>query len=194
MGIGGSATNDAGIGMLRALGSGFSIGAVIPSRIAVLAYEQLESIDLAGLDTRTRGLRIEVAVDVDNPLCGSSGASRTFAAQKGASPEQVEELERVLQRFADVAERVLGRDYRNVPGAGAAGGLGFAFVAFLGGHLVPGVTLVACEVWPRRTPEGASYCMTGEGKIDPQTLHGKTVDGVAQMALQRGVSRDRVWR
>ncbi len=187
VGIGGSATNDAGIGMLRALGVRFLDRRGDPIEDCILAYGQLESIDLAGLESRLAGARIEVAVDVDNPLCGSAGAARTFAPQKGATPEQVEQLERVLQRFADVTESVLGRDYRNVPGAGAAGGLGFAFVAFLGAHLVPGVTLVAREAGLDELLRGASLCMTGEGKIDLQTLHGKTVDGVAKMALQRGV-------
>lgn len=188
VGLGGSATNDAGVGMLRALGVRFLDRHGEPIEGGILTYERLESIDLTGLDPRIADAHIEVAVDVDNPLCGPNGAARTFAEQKGATPTQIEQLDNVLRRIADVSERVLGRDYRNVPGAGAAGGLGFAFVAFLGASLVPGVTLVAREAGLDELLRGAACCMTGEGKIDLQTLHGKTVDGVAKIAREHGVA------
>jgi glycerate kinase len=187
VGIGGSATNDCGIGMLRALGVQFydARGAQIEGPI--LAFRDLESIDLEGLDQRIPAAQIDVAVDVDNPLCGPNGAARTFAAQKGASEEQIEQLDATLQHIADVSERTLHRDHRNVAGAGAAGGLGFALVAFLGAHLQPGVRLIAKQCGLGAALRDAQLCLTGEGKIDLQTLHGKTIAGVAEMARECGV-------
>ena len=185
--IGGSATNDAGVGMLRALGVRFfdADGAAIGAGMA--AYARLARIDVQALDARLAHTRIDVAVDVDNPLCGSDGAAHTFAAQKGASPEQIALLDGVLAHIADVAERTLHRDDRNVPGAGAAGGLGFALIAFLGARMEPGVALIAREWNLGELFDGAALCMTGEGKIDAQTLHGKTVAGVGALARARNV-------
>jgi glycerate 2-kinase len=187
IGIGGSATNDAGIGMLRALGARFlrADGAIVDTGIA--SYEQLATIDLQALDPRLAGVRIDVAVDVDNPLYGNDGAARTFAPQKGASQADVVVLERVMEHIADVAERTLHRDFRNAPGAGAAGGLGFALLAFLGAHMEPGVALIAREWHLDEQLRGATLCLTGEGKIDEQTLHGKTVAGVGELARARNV-------
>jgi glycerate kinase len=187
IGLGGSATNDAGIGALRALGARF-LG---PEREeitgGVLDYERLAGIDLARFDERIARIHIEAAVDVDNPLCGINGAARTFAAQKGAHPDQVAMLNRTLEHVADVAQRTLQRDYRDAPGAGAAGGLGFALVAFLGAEMKPGVELVARESGLEDMLKRAKLCMTGEGKIDEQTLHGKVVRGVAEIARKRNV-------
>lgn len=187
VGIGGSATNDAGTGMLRALGVRFldRDGDELGERI--LTYEALHSIDASGMDARVKNVRINVAVDVDNPLCGPNGASETFAPQKGASPEQTRRLDAVLRHIAEIAAATLGNDFSTTPGAGAAGGLGFALVAFLGAHLEPGVAIIARESGLDDALTGASGCMTGEGKIDEQTLHGKTVDGVAAIARRRGV-------
>lgn len=187
MGIGGSATDDGGIGMLRALGVRFLDASGTPIDGEILEFAAMESIALDGLDARIASTRIEVAVDVDNPLCGPDGASRTFAAQKGATPEQIEQLEAVLAHFATVSARSLGRDESTVPGTGAAGGLGFALVAFLGATLSPGVRLIAQETGLDKLLASASLCMTGEGKIDLQTLHGKTVYGVAEIARAHGV-------
>jgi glycerate kinase len=187
IGIGGSATNDAGTGMLRALGVRF----LDPDGVAIdgpiLAFEQLASIDRSRLDPRLSHVRIDVAVDVDSPLCGPSGASYTFAAQKGATPDQIRDLDRVLGHIADVTAAALGHDYRDAEGAGAAGGLGFALKAFLGATLEPGVALIARESGLDASLNGATCCMTGEGKIDDQTLHGKTVAGVAEIASKHGV-------
>jgi glycerate 2-kinase len=182
IGIGGSATNDAGTGMLRALGLRFldQDGSEISG--GILEYRRLRSIDLDGLDERVKRISIEVAVDVDNPLCGPNGASQTFGPQKGATPQQVDRLDRVLEHIATIAAQVLGRDDRDVPGAGAAGGLGFALMAFLGARAQPGVQLIARACGLDRLLEGAGLCLTGEGRIDMQTLHGKTVDGVAALA------------
>lgn len=187
VGLGGSATNDAGTGMLRALGVRFLDKDGDELREGILTYERLASIDLEALDTRVRNVRIDAAVDVDNPLCGPDGASYTFAKQKGATPEQIERLDAVLEHIADIASRALGHDERNTPGAGAAGGLGFALVAFLDANLEPGVRLIADEAGLPDMMHGASLCMTGEGKIDLQTLHGKTVAGVAEIARGSGV-------
>jgi glycerate kinase len=187
MGIGGSATNDAGTGMLRALGVRFleASGAEIDGDI--LDFARLGSIEVDRLDARIAQTTIEVAVDVDNPLYGPDGASHTFAEQKGAAPEQIARLEEVLRHIAGVSARTLGRDESNVPGAGAAGGLGFGLVAYLGAKLLPGVRLIARECGLDKLLDGATLCLTGEGKIDLQTLHGKTVYGVAQIARDHRV-------
>ena len=182
VGLGGSATNDAGTGMLRALGVRFLDASGDELREGILTYQRLASIDLEGLDDRVRDVQIDAAVDVDNPLCGPDGASHTFAKQKGATPEQIEQLDAVLEHIADVASKALGHDERNTPGAGAAGGLGFALSAFLDAKLERGVRLIAREAGLPDMMRGASLCMTGEGKIDMQTLHGKTVAGVADIA------------
>jgi glycerate 2-kinase len=187
VGLGGSATNDAGTGMLRALGVRFRAGGGSEIAGPMPAYRQLASIDLSGLDPRLAGVRILAATDVDNPLCGPNGAARTFAAQKGANAEEIEQLDALLSHIADVAAATLHRDERDTPGAGAAGGLGFALIAFLGATAESGVALVARE-WDLKTLlRDAAVCMTGEGKIDAQTLHGKTVSGVADAARACGV-------
>ena len=186
VGIGGSATNDAGTGMLRALGVRFldANGTEIDGPIG--EYRGLATIDVSGLDERLQSTSIEVACDVDNPLYGPDGATRTFARQKGATPAQIEELEATLRHVAGIAAATLGRDRSAVPGAGAAGGLGFAFDAFLGARLERGVDVVARACGLDDLLTGASLCLTGEGKIDLQTLHGKTIDGVARHAAAHG--------
>lgn len=187
LGIGGSATSDAGVGMLRALGVRFldAAGSVLGTSIA--SYEGLATIDRQGLDPRLTEASIRVAVDVDNPLTGNHGAARTFAPQKGASDQEIVLLDRVAKHIADVVERTLHRDFRDTAGAGAAGGLGFALLAFLGAQLEPGVTLIAQEVHFDDLLHDATLCITGEGKIDEQTLHGKTVSGVGDLARARHV-------
>lgn len=188
VGIGGSATNDAGVGMLRALGVRFydADGAELGNHI--LQYDRLDRIDVSNLDARSQRVRVEVASDVDNPLCGPHGAAYTFAAQKGASQDEIEQLDRILRRIAVVSEKTLGRDFSTEHGAGAAGGLGFALMAFLGARLESGVELVAQETGLDRDLESANLCLTGEGSIDEQTLHGKTIDGVARIAKKHGVA------
>lgn len=187
IGIGGSATNDAGTGMLRALGVRFLADGDVAIEGSIAAFERLLKIDVEHLDRRIADVAIDVAVDVDNPLCGSRGAARTFAPQKGAKPDDVELLDRTLAHIADVAAATLHHDYREVPGAGAAGGLGFALVAFLHARMEHGVALVARETGLDALLANATLCMTGEGKIDEQTLSGKTVLGVGEMARNRGV-------
>lgn len=187
IGIGGSASNDGGAGLLEALGARLSAGnggALAPGGAALA---QLATLDLSALDPRLRTVRIEVASDVDNPLTGPSGASAVFGPQKGATPAQVAELDRALGHFADLVARATGRDLRETPGAGAAGGMGFALVAVLGATIRSGAALVAELRGLGPALGGAALCLTGEGRIDAQTLHGKTVDGVAKIARSAGV-------
>lgn len=187
LGLGGSATNDAGAGMLTALGARLldAEGHSLPPGGGALA--RIASIDIHGLDPRLAGARIDVASDVDNPLCGPQGASHVFGPQKGATPAQVHELDQALERFADICARSLGADHRDAPGAGAAGGLGFAAKAFLDARFRPGVDIVAELGGLAQAVEGATLVFTGEGRMDAQTLRGKTPAGVARIARQAGV-------
>lgn len=187
MGFGGSATNDGGVGMLRALGARFlgESGTELPA--GGLALQHLTNIDLEGLDPRLQHVQFEVACDVDNTLTGENGASHVFGPQKGASPSQVRELDLALGVYADVAAELLGKDERNAPGAGAAGGIGFAAKAFLNADFRPGVQLVADLAGLADAVQGADLVITGEGKLDRQTLFGKTPAGVAAVASAAGV-------
>jgi glycerate kinase len=187
LGLGGSATNDAGAGMLSALGLRIldAQGNAIADGGAALA--QAARIDASALDPRLAAVRIEVASDVDNPLCGPHGASAVFGPQKGATPAQVSQLDAALTHFADLCARALGRDERDRAGSGAAGGLGFAAHAFLNAVFRPGVEVVAELGGLAQAMQGATLAFTGEGRMDEQTLHGKTPAGVARIARQAGV-------
>ncbi len=187
LGLGGSATNDAGAGLLQALGMRFldDQGRELAAGGAALAA--LDQLDLSGLDARLLQVQIEVAADVDNPLCGARGASAVFGPQKGATPEQVAELDTALGRFARIAAATLGEDHAEFPGVGAAGGLGFAARAFLKATFRPGIELVAELSGLAEAVQGADLVITGEGRIDAQTLHGKTPVGVARVAQDAGV-------
>lgn len=187
LGFGGSATNDGGSGMLRALGARFEDAAGQPLAPGGAALAQLARIDLSGLDPRLAQVDFEVACDVDNPLCGPRGASQVFGPQKGATPEQVRQLDAALARFADVCAQTLGHDDRGLPGSGAAGGIGFAARSFLGASFRPGIELVAEVSGLEQALIGADLVITGEGRIDLQTLHGKTPMGVASIAKRHGV-------
>lgn len=186
--IGGSATNDAGAGMAQALGFRLldASGEDLPLGGAALA--RLERIDVPpSLRQRLSGVRVRVACDVDNPLCGPNGASHVYGPQKGATPDQVRELDAALERFACVVARDLGVAVRDVPGSGAAGGLGAGLLAFLHGELVPGVDVVVDAVGLVAKLEGASLCITGEGQLDLQTLRGKTPMGALRAAKAHSV-------
>tara|TARA_Y100000748_G_scaffold276070_1_gene252228 strand:+ start:165 stop:1316 length:1152 start_codon:yes stop_codon:yes gene_type:complete len=187
LGLGGSATNDGGAGLLAALGVRFLDvqGAELPPGGAALA--RLRQIDLTGLDTRLAQVEVMVAADVDNPLCGPRGASAVFGPQKGASPEQVAQLDAALGHYADVMAATLGEDLRDQPGVGAAGGLGFAARAVLRAGFRPGVELVAELSGLAQAVQGADLVITGEGRLDGQSLHGKTPVGVARIARAAGV-------
>lgn len=182
IGIGGSATNDGGAGMIQALGgrllddSGREIG---PGGGAL---SQLASIDVSRLDSRLRTVKIEVACDVDNPLTGARGASAVFGPQKGATDDMVRVLDQHLTHFADVAEKALGTTYRETEGAGAAGGLGWSLLAFLHADLKRGIDIVLEAVDFENEVQDADLVITGEGRIDSQTIYGKTPIGVAKAA------------
>jgi len=187
LGLGGSATNDGGAGMLAALGVRLldaQDGELAPGGGALA---QLARIDTSALDPRLRNVQVEVACDVDNPLCGPQGASYVFGPQKGATPDQVRELDRCLAHLADVCARHLSRDLRDTPGAGAAGGLGYAALAFLDATFRPGVEIVAEVGGLEAAMAGAALAFTGEGRMDAQTLRGKTPAGVARVASRAGV-------
>ncbi|MBS1693963.1 MAG: glycerate kinase [Actinobacteria bacterium] len=186
VGLGGSATNDAGTGMLTALGAVFSDADGNPLPPGGAALGQLSGIDLDGLDPRLDSVRIRLACDVTAPLLGPSGASAVFGPQKGATPADVERLESALARLVTVASAARGEVKSVVPGAGAAGGLGFAFLEFLGAESKPGVEEVAETVGLEEAVRGADWVFTGEGSVDAQTVMGKTPFGVAQVARGSG--------
>ena len=187
IGIGGSATTDGGAGCLAALGAKFldARGKVLLPGGAALA--NLHKIDLQHLDSRLRECRIKVLCDVTNPLCGPNGAAFIYAPQKGASAEDVELLDRSLSHFADVTAQTLGRDLQNIPGAGAAGGLGFGLLAFCNARLVPGIDTVLEVTHFEEKLHHADLVLTGEGSLDEQTLNGKTIAGVARLAQKKNV-------
>lgn len=186
--IGGSATNDGGAGMAQALGVRMLDGAgreIGPGGSALL---DLERIDMTALDPRAAKTRFSVACDVDNPLTGPKGASVVYGAQKGGDPEALALLDRALGHFAAVVARDLSVDVRDVPGAGAAGGLGAGLVAFLGAQLRPGVEVVMDAVGFEERLRGSDLVLTGEGSFDEQSLHGKTAIGVVEVARQADVA------
>ena len=185
--IGGSATNDAGTGMLSALGARFLDAQGQPLPPGGLALAKVASIDLTGLDTRLKDVQFEVAADVNNPLCGPQGASHIFGPQKGASAEQVLALDAALGHFAEQSAKVLGKDDSAHPGSGAAGGMGFAAKAYLNASFRPGVEVVADLTGLAEALEDADLVITGEGRFDAQTLRGKTPFGVARIAQRKGV-------
>ncbi|MDR3684513.1 MAG: glycerate kinase [Geothrix sp.] len=187
VGIGGSATNDGGSGMARALGARFldAGGHELPEGGAALA--RLARIDLSGLDPRLAEASILVACDVDNPLCGPRGASAVYGPQKGATPEMVQELDAALAVFAGIAAAATGRDIATSPGAGAAGGLGAGLLFFTPASLRPGVAIVLETTGFETLARGADLVFTGEGRTDFQTAMGKAPVGVAEVARRQGV-------
>ena len=186
LGIGGSATNDGGAGMVQALGARLLDleGRELDGSGGDLA--RLERIDVSALDPRLAECRIEVACDVDNPLTGARGASAVFGPQKGATPEMVQVLDANLARLARIVGRDLGVAVDAVPGAGAAGGMGAAMLAFFGATLKPGIEIVTAAVDLDTHVRDADLVITGEGRIDFQTVHGKTPIGVARVAKRHG--------
>lgn len=183
MGLGGSATNDCGVGMLRALGYRFydAAGEELCNTISIL--ERVENISTAERHPLLMGVKFTAAVDVDNPLYGAQGAAHIFAPQKGASPEMVERLDRALCHFAEVVDA----DAAEVAGAGAAGGMGYALYTMLGARMRPGIEIVLALLDFERRAQGAALVVTGEGSIDSQTLHGKAPAGVLAAAQRLGI-------
>ncbi|OPJ57239.1 glycerate kinase family protein [Alkalithermobacter paradoxus] len=187
IGIGGSATNDGGAGMIQALGGklldkdGNELG------LGARALNKLHKIDLSNLDNRIKSVNIDVACDVDNILTGKKGASYVFGPQKGATPEMVKIMDENLIHYANIIRKELDIDIEHVPGAGAAGGLGAGLMAFLGANLRKGVELVIRYTGLEEKIKGANYVFTGEGSIDSQTIHGKTPYGVSITARKFGI-------
>lgn len=199
--LGGSATNDAGAGMLSALGARLmdEQGTTLPPGGGQL--DRLHTLDLSGLDPRLRELRVQVAVDVDNPLTGPRGASAVFGPQKGTSEDDVARLDAALATFADHVGQALGQDHRDTPGAGAAGGMGFAALALLHAELRPGIELIMEHVGFEELLKTSDLVITGEGRLDGQSLAGKTPIGIARAAKRYDIpvvvlagSLDRGWQ
>jgi len=184
---GGSATNDGGAGMLRALGMRWLDDQGNPLAPGGAALAQLDRADASDLDPRLAQIELIIATDVNNPLCGPSGASATFGPQKGATPELVQQLDRALARLADVTAHTLAKDVRDAAGAGAAGGLGFAAMAWLNAQMKPGVQMIAELVELEASIQQADLVFTGEGRMDAQTQQGKTPMGVIQIAQRHQV-------
>lgn len=182
IGIGGSATNDGGVGMARALGVRFldADGKELANGGGALA--DLATIDVSGIDSRINDVTLLVACDVDNPLCGPTGASFVYGPQKGATPEMVEALDAALANYADIAEKTLGKSVKDTPGAGAAGGLGAGLMLFTQTELRPGIDIILEVNEFDKALEGASLMLTGEGQTDFQTARGKAPVGAAKWA------------
>ena len=184
IGLGGSATNDGGIGMLSALGVSFldKDNQNIVANGAGLQH--IKSINIDGLDARLSNCEILVACDVDNPLCGNHGASHVFGPQKGATPEDIQLLDDALKHYGDCIKQQFNIDVLNQSGAGAAGGMGAALMAFTNATLKPGIDLVLEAVQLNHYMDKTDLVITGEGRIDSQTIYGKTPMGVAKIAKQ----------
>jgi glycerate 2-kinase len=187
IGIGGSATNDGGAGMAQALGAMLlnASNTVIAPGGAALAT--LAHISTSSMDARLQNCTVEVACDVTNPLCGPMGASAVYGPQKGATPEMVEELDKALAHYAQIIEHDLGRPVRDIPGAGAAGGLGAGLIAFLHAKSLPGAQIVFEAVSLEERIRKADLVITAEGQIDAQTAYGKSVGAVAEIAKRYGL-------
>ena len=196
IGLGGSATNDGGLGMARALGFRFSGEAEketdrvcdLPKLTRIRAPDAPRNLTaLSRQDSKRRTFpKIIAAVDVANPLLGPRGATRTFGPQKGGTPEQLELLEQGLRRLADIVARDLGCDFRDVPGAGAAGGLGFGLMSFCGAQIKSGFDVVSEFTGLQEAIKESDIVITGEGRLDEQTLEGKAPSGVARLAREAG--------
>lgn len=182
IGLGGSATNDGGAGMVQALGAKLLTASGQPIAPGGEGLETLATIDISELDSRLSRCQIDVACDVTNPLTGEEGASAVFGPQKGATPEMVTFLDSALAHYAACIQRDLGRDVLTLEGGGAAGGMGAALYAFCGAALRPGIEIVTDALHLDALVADASLVITGEGRMDSQTIHGKVPVGVAKVA------------
>ncbi|SET16823.1 glycerate kinase [Kosakonia radicincitans] len=187
IGIGGSATNDGGAGMVQALGAKLLDEQDRQIAPGGAALESLARIDLRELDKRLAGCRIEVACDVTNPLTGEAGASAVFGPQKGATPEMIARLDKALEHYAEIIASDLDIDVLNLAGGGAAGGMGAALYAFCGAELRQGIEIVTDALALDKHVRGADLVITGEGRIDSQTVHGKVPVGVAKVAKRYNI-------
>lgn len=186
IGIGGSATNDGGMGLLKALGYRFTNASGGETEILADVAE----INGAGVDPNIKKIRFKVACDVSNPLLGVRGATAVYGPQKGADAKMLEELERGMQNYAEVCEKFLGKSYSEYPGAGAAGGVGFAMIGFLGAELVPGWKVLSELTDLESLVKDSDLIITGEGSIDEQSISGKLIDGIAAIAKKHN---KRLW-
>lgn len=184
IGIGGSATNDGGVGMLQGLGAKFLDKEGQELTFGGAALSKLHEIDLTDFDSRIAESEIMVACDVDNPLCGPRGASAVYGPQKGATPAIVMQLDKTLEHYGRIAQLKTGRDIVEYPGAGAAGGLGAGLLFFTKAKLCPGVDIILETTQFSQLVAGAQLVITGEGKTDFQTAYGKAPVGVAKLAKQ----------
>ncbi|NUL38791.1 glycerate kinase [Kosakonia sacchari] len=187
IGIGGSATNDGGAGMVQALGAKLLDENGQQIALGGAALETLARIDTAQLDKRLAECRIEVACDVTNPLTGKEGASAVFGPQKGATPEMIARLDKALGHYARIIARDLDLDVLHLAGGGAAGGMGAALYAFCGAELRQGIEIVTDALALDEYVIGADLVITGEGRIDSQTVHGKVPVGVAKVAKRHNI-------
>lgn len=187
LGIGGSATTDGGVGMAQAMGWRFLDKAGNELQPGGADLLKLASIDSSGVDARLKNVEITVACDVDNPLSGTKGAAFVYAPQKGADAAAVRKLDAGLRQLVKITKKTIGSDFARIPGAGAAGGLGFGLMAFCGARVKKGVECVAEAVHLAECLQGCDLVITGEGRIDDQTIHGKTPVGVAAVARRLGI-------
>lgn len=187
IGLGGSATNDGGVGLLQALGARFLDKSGSELSYGGAALKELHQIDLSNFDNRLQNAYFEIASDVTNPLIGKEGASRIFGPQKGADEEKVVQLDEALTHYGMIVKDITGKDVAMAEGAGAAGGLGAAFLAFFNSNMQRGVDIVLKLTEFTDKIEGADYVFTGEGSIDGQTVFGKTPYGVSKAAQAHNI-------
>ena len=186
IGIGGSATNDGGIGMLTALGFEFLGKDGLPVGIAAGALKDVVFIKNDKVLPELKECNFKIACDVTNPLCGENGATYIYGPQKGVTEDMKDALDHAMADYANVTKACLGTDFACAPGAGAAGGLGFAFLSYLDADLQPGIDLVLNAVEMEKAMEGADLVFTGEGRLDHQTAMGKAPVGIAKLAKKHG--------
>lgn len=182
IGIGGSVTNDGGIGMLKALGVRFLDENGEDAGEGGQALAKVARIDVSGMNPLLKECHIQVACDVNNPLCGENGSTYVYGPQKGVTEDMKKTLDEAMAHFARVTSETLENDYMNTPGAGAAGGLGYAFLAYTSAALTPGIELILDAVGLEEELSGADVVVTGEGRLDFQTAMGKAPVGVARLA------------
>lgn len=188
IGIGGSATNDGGIGMLKALGYSFKDADGNEVGEGGEALSRIVSVDAGNVYDKLKECHFRIACDVNNPLCGPNGATYIYGPQKGVTEDMVEELDRAMKQYAEVTAKCMGNDYAETPGAGAAGGMGFAFMSYLNSELTPGIELILNAVSLEDELKDADYVVTGEGRLDHQTAMGKAPVGVAKLAKKYGAT------
>lgn len=186
IGIGGSATNDGGIGMLQALGVKFLTADGEDAGKGTDALSRVHFISMEHLLPELKECEFRIACDVSNPLCGTQGATYIYGAQKGVKEAEMEEVDTAMKHYADMTALRIGQDYSNEKGAGAAGGLGFAFISYLGAKLVPGIELILDTIRFDDYVKDADIVVTGEGRLDLQTAMGKAPVGVAKAAKKYG--------